>query len=368
MTRNWKLGLGICLSIGAVGLIVGISVQKLKQHRLIQAAKAMRVRAEQGDAKAQFKLGYLYFYGQGVPQSYTESVRWCRKAAEQGDALAESRMGALYFYGNGVPQDYNEAVQWYRKAAEQGEPQGELGLAAAYFYGKGVPQDYGEGVRWYRKSAEQGNAAAQFSLGSIYSQGTGVQQDFTEGIAWYRKAAGQGDAGAEYALGYLYYNGKGLPRDDRAALRWLHASADHGSTDAKFVLRSFDKRSTTSRAIDYSVFFFALGGGFFFLLDFLRSGRSLRNSLPPVAFGMVCLCNAGLVLYGITHDGMRYSACRNFFYMAKGIMIGMAIILGLAIMIAPTQKKRTAREQRNQPEYGPAHPDEPNAKADSTQG
>jgi TPR repeat protein len=66
MTRNWKLGLGICLAIGAVGLIVGISVQKLKQHRLIQAANAMRVRAEQGDAKAQFKLAYLYFYGKGV--------------------------------------------------------------------------------------------------------------------------------------------------------------------------------------------------------------------------------------------------------------------------------------------------------------
>lgn len=332
----------------------------------MQAANAMRERAEQGDAKAQFKLGYMYFYGKGVPQSYAESVRWCRKAAEQGDALAQSRMGALYFYGNGVPRDYNEAVQWYRKAAEQGEPQGELGLASAYFYGKGVRQDYGEGVRWYRKSAEHGNVAAQFSLGSIYSQGTGVQQDYTEGIAWYRKAASQGDAGAEYALAYLYYNGKGLPRDDRAALRWLNASADHGSTDAKFVLRSFDKRSTTSKAVDYSLFFFALVGGSFFLLDFLRSGRSLRNSLHPVAFGMVCLCYAGLVLYGITHDGMRYSACRNWFYLAKGVMIGMAVILGLAIMISPTQKK-IEREQRNQAERGPVHPDEPDAKPDPIQ-
>jgi hypothetical protein len=87
------------------------------------------------------------------------------------------------------------------------------------------------------------------------------------------------------------------------------------------------------------VFFFAFGGGSFFLLDFLRSRRSLRNSLHPVAFGMVCLCNAGLVLYGITHDGMRYSACRNLFYLAKGVMIGMAVILGLAIVIAPTQKR-----------------------------
>ena len=82
---------------------------------------------------------------------------------------------------------------------------------------------------------------------------------------------------------------------------------------------------------------------------------------------MVCLCNAGLILYGITHDGMRYSECRNVFYLAKGVMIGMIVILGLAIMIAPPQK-RHEREPRNQTEYGPAHPDEPKAKADSTQG
>jgi hypothetical protein len=36
---------------------------------------------------------------------------------------------------------------------------------------------------------------------------------------------------------------------------------------------------------------------------------------------------------------MRYSACRNLFYLAKGVMIGMAVILGLAIVIAPTQKR-----------------------------
>jgi hypothetical protein len=326
----------------------------------------MRARAEMGDAKAQFNLASMYYYGKGVPQNYGEAVRWCGKAAEQGYALAESRMGSLYFYGNGVPQDYTEAARWYRKAAEQGEPKGELGLASAYFYGKGVPKDYTEAVRWYRKSADHGEAAAQFSLGSIYSQGTGVQQDYAEAISWYRKAASQGDAGAEYALGYLYYNGKGLPRDYKEGLRWLHASDTHGSTDARLVLRSLEKGSTTAKTIDYSIFLIALGGGLFFLVDFLRSGKSLQSSLPTVAFGMVCLCNAGLILYGITHDGIRYSACRNVFYLAKGVMIGMVVILGLAIVIAPPQK-RTEREQRNQTEYGPAHPDEPDAKADPTQ-
>ena len=166
-----------------------------------------------------------------------------------------------------------------------------------------------------------------------------MQQDDAEAISWYGKAASQGDAGAGYALAYLYFNGKGLPRDHNEGLRWLRASADHGSTDARLVLRSLEKRSTTAKAIDYSVFLVALGGGSFFLVDFLRSGSGLRTSLYSVAFGLVCLCNAGLSLYAITHDSMRYSACRNLFYLAKGAMIGMVVILGLAIVIALTQNK-----------------------------
>jgi len=56
------------------------------------------------------------------------------------------------------------------------------------------------------------------------------------------------------------------------------------------------------------------------------------------------MCYAGLSLYGITHDSARYSACGNLFYLSKGVLIGMVIILGLGIMIAPT-RKRTEQKQ-----------------------
>lgn len=279
----------------------------------------------------------MYYYGRGVPRDYIEAVRWCRKAAEQGYAHAEYLMGSSYLYGNGVPQDDAEAVRWYRKAAEQADPKGELGLAAAYYYGKGVRQDYAEAVRWYRKSAEQGDAAAQFSLGSIYSRGPGVPQDYTEAISWYRKAASQGDAGAEYALGYMYYNGTGLPRDYNEALRWLHASADHGSNDAQLVLRSLEKRSTRSTIVDYSVFVVALIGGLIFLLDPLLGLRPVQ--IISTMLGVVCWCYAGLNFYAITHADIRYSACSNLFYLTKGIMIGVVLVLGMIIIMSPTKKR-----------------------------
>ena len=40
--------------------------------------------------------------------------------AEQGSANAQFNLGGMYEYGEGVPQDYKTAAKWYRLAAEQG--------------------------------------------------------------------------------------------------------------------------------------------------------------------------------------------------------------------------------------------------------
>ena len=43
------------------------------------------------------------------------------KLANNGDAKAQSDLGWMYETGNGVSQDYIKAVEWYLKAARQGE-------------------------------------------------------------------------------------------------------------------------------------------------------------------------------------------------------------------------------------------------------
>ena len=88
--------------------------------------KEMLQVAEQGNAKAQFSLGKMYYEGQGVRQDYAEAARCYLKAAEQGDPVAQNNLGTMYAKGQGVRQDGEQAVQWFRKAAEQGYPQAQL--------------------------------------------------------------------------------------------------------------------------------------------------------------------------------------------------------------------------------------------------
>ena len=41
----------------------------------------------------------MYTFGQGVPQNYTEAAKWYRLAAEQGNAQAQYNLGFLYAEG-----------------------------------------------------------------------------------------------------------------------------------------------------------------------------------------------------------------------------------------------------------------------------
>uniref|UniRef100_A0A914X6I9 Sel1 repeat family protein n=1 Tax=Plectus sambesii TaxID=2011161 RepID=A0A914X6I9_9BILA len=55
-----------------------------------ELANKHRIAAEQGDAEAQFHLGYMYENGQGVNQSDEEAIKWYNLAAEQGLAHAKT--------------------------------------------------------------------------------------------------------------------------------------------------------------------------------------------------------------------------------------------------------------------------------------
>ncbi len=90
--------------------------------------KWYRLGAEQGDAAAQFKLGFMYDSGRGVPQDTAEALKWYRLAAGQGIAYAQTNLGIMYENGRGVAQDYVLAHMWFNLAAAQGKDENVLKL------------------------------------------------------------------------------------------------------------------------------------------------------------------------------------------------------------------------------------------------
>src|SRR6266487_3488714 len=181
MKVSRKIAVFGSLVLGILGLLLGLrSYEKhlTEQKRLSEIADKTRIKADQGDTAAEYKLARMYYQGKGIRRDLGESVGWFRKAADQGYAKAEFSLGDLYHRGEGVPKDDAGAVRWIQKAADQA-------------------------VAWYRKAAEQGDAVAQASLGYMYAYGRGVTRDRLAAVRWYRMAAAQGDQNARQALALL---------------------------------------------------------------------------------------------------------------------------------------------------------------------
>jgi TPR repeat protein len=217
--------LGICYARGE-----GVS------KNAAEAVKWWRKAAEQGDASVQYHLGTCYELGEGVPKDVLEAVKWVRKAAEQGHAEAQNYLGTCYAQGGGVPKNAAEAVKWWRKAADQGYSKAQYNLGFACANGEGVPKDMVEAVKWFRKAADQGDAAAQLGLGINYYNGWGVPKNAAEAVKWWRKAAEQGVDYAHNNLGFAYAQGKGVPKDMVEAVKWFRKAADQGDADAQYNL------------------------------------------------------------------------------------------------------------------------------------
>jgi TPR repeat protein len=72
----------------------------------------------------------MSYTGTGLPLDYSEAAKWSRAAAEQGLARAQLDLGYLYEQGKGVPLDYVSAYMWYKSASDAGERQAEMQLKA----------------------------------------------------------------------------------------------------------------------------------------------------------------------------------------------------------------------------------------------
>lgn len=302
MKTFWK----VAVSVVCVSVICAAAVTwQIHERKLKEAARVCRLSAEQGDAKAQTRLAYMYSHGEGVPQDYTEALLWYRKAADQGDAKGQNGVGYMNAFSQGVPHDYTEALRWFKKSADQGYSKAQFNLGNMYYHGFGVSQDNGEAASWYLKAAEQGDAVAQYDLGRMYYYGYGVRLDRAEANRWYHKAADQGDKYAQRALGL---RGRGLGT-------WSIINIAIMSLYCLWLL----KKS-------------------------LLSGQSLRNRQQRIL--------TMAVIFGLTWVGLRlYRAfgifpsilTLNAIYFVEFLMVGIVVIILLSLVLPERTKPKGAK-------------------------
>ncbi len=147
------------------------AARKAKDH--VVALKMFLSLAEQGNAKVQETLGWIYRNGEGTAKDDAQSLEWFRKAADQGNAASQEQVGWLLREGRVVAKDDAQAVSWFRKAAEQNSSGAQYALGLSYASGRGVAKDEQEAKSWYERAAKRGHVRAKASLEELnekYSQ------------------------------------------------------------------------------------------------------------------------------------------------------------------------------------------------------
>ncbi|MFI4936945.1 MAG: tetratricopeptide repeat protein [Candidatus Berkiellales bacterium] len=144
--------------------------------------------AYQGDMKAEYTLGYLYFYGIGAPQNKQLGVAWILQSAEKGYPPAVAAMDRL-------SGPYLDGYVPNRLVAKK----------PAFHMAKRKPQETRTIIS--QKEAEkakqlalQGDLNAQYMLGYMYYYGKGTELNKTLGVSLIKQAALKGHDSAIIAL------------------------------------------------------------------------------------------------------------------------------------------------------------------------
>ena len=226
-------------------------------------ASALRGAAENGDASAQVRLGYMYV----DIGDRTSAEDFFGRAARNHDADAHYALGMLAKSGPEaqstdaaeVEAAFAASARHLSRAAKQGHSWAAYHLGDAYARGVGVVRDLKIAGKILRSAAAAGCIPAMNALGACLERSarnpvtetldvpedvftskppeeedspskakSGRDRKLKDACVWYARAAKAGDRDAQCNLGRCHYLGIGVPRDPSRALDvWLLA-ADRG--------------------------------------------------------------------------------------------------------------------------------------------
>ncbi|MGV3740596.1 MAG: tetratricopeptide repeat protein [Gammaproteobacteria bacterium] len=93
--------LGLLVSCSSsLNLQQGIRSFQTQDYR--QAFIHLRPAAEKGSPEAQYAVGYMYYYGQGVIENRQKAWYWITKAAQNGNQDAQRAMRILHKNGGNL--------------------------------------------------------------------------------------------------------------------------------------------------------------------------------------------------------------------------------------------------------------------------
>lgn len=196
----------------------------------------LRIKADAGDAEAQFQLGVEYGNGERIQRTLDLAAKYCRMSAAQLHPGGSACVGFMMANGLGMPVDTQRGLEMIKASAALGHRSAQYYLGQAYETGTGVTRDEAEALKWLSLSAAQGLAGAQYRLALRYADGKGVEKDPAKAVKLMRLAADQEWVNARVALGRWMMKGDLVAKDQAGAVQLFGRAAQQRSADGHYEL------------------------------------------------------------------------------------------------------------------------------------
>ncbi|MDR0486198.1 MAG: sel1 repeat family protein [Elusimicrobiota bacterium] len=223
------------------------------------------------DADAKYKIGMIFYNGEGIEQDRKMAFEWFRKShmtnhsveASSGAVKSNPSLSILYRAANmeGNPDaqynlglcylgdhNYEGAFEVLKKASVKGHIESQYELGMLYRSGKGIENNYAEAQKWLKKAAGQGNKEAQEVLNRDKEEENARAELRASGLIYFKQQlelARRGYPDAQMYVGMTYYSGKipasygpfggyvDIMKPNKAeGLRWLRLAASAGQQNA----------------------------------------------------------------------------------------------------------------------------------------
>ncbi len=245
----------------AVATFYEIGEENVVEEDENEEIKWLKLAADDGNGKAQCKLGCLYRNGEVVDKDELLALKYLKMSADNGclDGMYELAMGYLLDFLNekATRDNNNQFLSILKMAAQKGHCPSQYLLSGAYKNGWcNVKEDKREAFRWTKKAAENesthpesirslsmafdwwnSHRNAMFDLGRYYYFGDDVEEDYDEAFKWLKKAALADHTKAQGMLALCYYLGRGVSENDEKAEICIKTAKEEAtdSDDIEFI-------------------------------------------------------------------------------------------------------------------------------------
>lgn len=189
--------------------------------------------ANQGNLMAMDNLSSCYI----EERNFNDAYFWLNKAYENGAKYVCHNLADMYYYGNGVQQSYEKAYIIFEDGSKT-NPRCKYRLSVMLMNGEGVVKDNNKAIELLSQAAEAGIDRAQYQMGIYYYSGEFISRDYEKAVEYFKKALDSkyllNDAKGDICkrLSVCYRFGRGVKANEVLADEYTRMGASFGNPDA----------------------------------------------------------------------------------------------------------------------------------------